>query len=53
MSKKNGFADPIALKPFDTDDKNLRRVVIETPKGGRNKFSFQQAEHIFELKTVL
>jgi inorganic pyrophosphatase len=53
MSKKNGFADPSALKPFDTDDRNLLRVVIETPKGSRNKFSFHQAEHIFELKTVL
>ena len=53
MSKKNGFGDPTALKPFDADDKNLLRVVIETPKGSRNKFSFHQAEHIFGLKTVI
>ena len=40
MSKKNGFADPTRLKPFDSDDKQLLRVVIETPKGSRNKFAF-------------
>ena len=53
MSKKNGLADPSRLKPLDSDDKQLLRVVIETPKGSRNKFAFNQDEHIFELKTVL
>jgi inorganic pyrophosphatase len=28
-------------------------VVIETPKGSRNKFAFEPEEHIFELKKVL
>src|SRR5437660_4892147 len=53
MSKKNGLADPTRLKPFDSDDKQMLRVVIETPKGSRNKFAFNPDEHIFELKKVL
>jgi len=53
MSKKNGLADPTRLNPFDTDDKKMLRVVIETPKGSRNKFAFEPDEHIFELKKVL
>jgi inorganic pyrophosphatase len=52
---KNGklLADPSRLKPFDSDDKQFLRVVIETPKGSRNKFAFDPEEHIFELKKVL
>jgi inorganic pyrophosphatase len=53
MSKKNGLADPSRLNPFDSDDKQLLRVVIETPKGSRNKFAFSADEHMFELKKVL
>jgi len=57
MSKKNGkqasLADPSQLKPLDSDDKRMLRVVIETPKGSRNKFAFDPKEHIFELKKVL
>jgi inorganic pyrophosphatase len=53
MSKKNGLADPSRLKPFDSDDKQMLRVVIETPKGSRNKFAFDPDEHVFELKKVL
>jgi inorganic pyrophosphatase len=40
MSKKNGLADLTRLKPFGSDDKQMLRVVIETPKGSRNKFAF-------------
>jgi inorganic pyrophosphatase len=53
MSKKNGLADPTRLKPFDSEDKRLLRVVIETPKGSRNKFAFDSDGRIFELKEVL
>jgi Inorganic pyrophosphatase len=57
MSKKNGthsaLAEPSRLKPFDADDKELLRVVIETPKGSRNEFAFNPDERIFELKKVL
>lgn len=56
MSKRSGnkgLADPSRLKPLHSDDKQLLRVVIETPKGSRNKFAFNPDEHIFELKKVL
>jgi inorganic pyrophosphatase len=53
MSKKNGLADPIRLKPFDSDHKEMLRVVIETPKGSRNKFAFDSDDRIFGLTKVL
>jgi len=53
MSKKIGLADPTRLNPLPTGNKRALRVVIETPKGSRNKFAFNQEEHIFELKKVL
>jgi inorganic pyrophosphatase len=52
VSKRRGLADPTRLKPFDRD-KNLLRVVIETPKGSRNKFAFDPDEEVFTLKKVL
>jgi inorganic pyrophosphatase len=57
MSKKNGkqasLADPSKLKPLGSDNKKMLRVVIETPKGSRNKFAFDPKQQIFELKKVL
>jgi len=53
MSKKNRLADPTRLKPFDAEDRQMLRVVVETPKGSRNKFAFDPDEHVFELKKVL
>jgi inorganic pyrophosphatase len=57
MSKRKvasrGMSNPAKLKPLDADDKQLLRVVIETPKGSRNKFAFNQEEQVFELKKVL
>jgi inorganic pyrophosphatase len=53
MSKKNRLANPSRLNSFDSDDKQLLRVVIETPKGSRNKFAFNQDDNIYELKKVL
>src|SRR6476620_5396341 len=56
MSRKNGrrgLADPVSLNPINTKDARILRVVIETPKGSRNKFAFNPDERIFELKTVL
>src|SRR2546430_338166 len=53
MSKKDGLADPTRLKPYDLNHKKMLRVVIETPKGSRNKFAFNPDEHVFELKKVL
>jgi inorganic pyrophosphatase len=51
--RKAALADPTRLEPFDSADKQVLRVVIETPKGSRNKFAFNADEHIFELKKVL
>ena len=51
--RSNGLADPIRLKPFDSDHKEMLRVVIETPKGSRNKFAFDPDDRIFGLKKVL
>jgi inorganic pyrophosphatase len=48
-----GLADPAKLQPFDQDDKDLTTVIIETPKGSRNKYAFDPQERIFALKKVL
>jgi len=50
---KNGGADLSRLNPLDSKDKQILRVVIETPKGSRNKFAFDPDQHVFELKKVL
>ena len=47
------LADPSRLKPFDDDDKDLIQVIIETPKGSRNKYAFDPKKKIFKLKKVL
>src|SRR5215469_15761574 len=57
MSKNGGergaLADPSQLRPLDKDDEGVIRVVIETPKGSRNKYAFNEDENVFELKKVL
>jgi len=45
--KRGGLADPSKLEPVDSDDRKMLRVVIETPKGSRNKFAFDPKQHIF------
>ena len=55
---KNGIssrslADPSRLRSMDEDDKQIFRVVIETPKGSRNKYAFNDEQKVFELKKVL
>jgi inorganic pyrophosphatase len=49
----NGLADPSRLAPTDAKDDAIIQVIIETPKGSRNKYAFDQDERIFELKRVL
>jgi inorganic pyrophosphatase len=51
-SKSNALADPSQLPPTDGDDKTIQ-VVIETPKGCRNKYAFDEDERVFMLKKVL
>ena len=50
---KGGLADPSRLKPFDEDDDEIVTVVIETPKGSRNKYAFDPDLKAFTLKKVL
>ena len=56
MPRNNGrgvLADPTHLRPSDDEDKDLIQVVIETPKGSRNKYAFDPDKKIFKLKRVL
>ena len=54
MAKKNSksLIDPTRLEPVRTKD-GLLQVIVETPKGSRNKFSFDVEQEIFSLKKVL
>ena len=54
MAKKNihAMADPTVLKPVDKQD-GILQVVIETPKGSRNKFAFDPEQRVFTLRKVL
>jgi inorganic pyrophosphatase len=52
--KKTGaLANPSHLQAVDEDDPAIIRVVIETPKGSRNKYAFDEEHRVFELKKVL
>jgi inorganic pyrophosphatase len=50
---RGGLADPSVLKPLDEDDDETIQVIVETPKGCRNKYAFDSEEKIFKLKKVL
>ncbi len=50
--QKQSYAAPTVLRPFDKDDKASVRVVIETPKGCRNKYKFEPELGVFVLSTV-
>jgi inorganic pyrophosphatase len=54
VAKKNskGMADPTVLKPIDKQQ-GVLQVVIETPKGSRNKFAFDPEQRVFALRKVL
>jgi inorganic pyrophosphatase len=54
MAKKRSksLIDPTRLEPVRKKD-GLLRVIVETPKGSRNKFSFDTKQEIFSLKSVL
>lgn len=51
--ERSGLADPSRLKAIDEDDDEIIRVIIETPKGSRNKYAFDEEERVFTLKKVL
>jgi len=49
---KRFLADPTRLKSFDKET-GLLHVVVETPAGSRNKFSFDPEQEVFHIKSVL
>jgi inorganic pyrophosphatase len=48
-----GLVVPTRLPAFDPKDSDFLVVVIETPKGSRNKYAFDPGERIFSLTKVL
>ncbi|HEY1575615.1 MAG TPA: inorganic diphosphatase [Terracidiphilus sp.] len=54
MPKKSArsMSNPVLLKPVDEND-GILQVIIETPKGSRNKFAFDEKQKIFVVKKVL
>jgi inorganic pyrophosphatase len=54
MAKKRAksLADPTRLKPVDKKS-GILQVIVETPKGSRNKYAFDPKQEIFSLKKVL
>ena len=46
------MADPTVLKPIDKQA-GILQVVVETPKGSRNKFAFDPEQRVFTLRKVL
>src|SRR5262249_19883482 len=55
MSKKSKrtIAAPMVLNPFQKGDKSTIQMIIETPKGSRNKYKFDPDQRIFKLNRVL
>ena len=52
-NQRNTLADPARLRPLDENFQQIINVVIETPKGCRNKYAYDSELKIFELKRVL
>ena len=50
MAKKaaKSMANPVRLKPVDKSD-GMIQVIIETPKGSRNKFAYDVEQNILRL----
>lgn len=54
MSKKSArsMSNPVLLKPVNKNN-GILQVIVETPKGSRNKFAFDEKQKIFTVKKVL
>jgi inorganic pyrophosphatase len=50
-SRSSSLVNPQDLSPTDGDGKI--QVIIETPKGSRNKYSFDDEQRVFAVKKVL
>jgi inorganic pyrophosphatase len=55
MAKKRNTnnSNLLRLPPRDDDDPRAIQVIIETPKGSRNKYAFDPDHNLFQLKKVL
>jgi inorganic pyrophosphatase len=51
--KKSTLAAPTTLRAVSEDDPKTIQVIIETPKGSRNKFGYDSKLGVFKLKKVL
>jgi len=51
--KKGSIADPTRLVAFDDKKNDVVQVVIETPKGSRNKFDYDPESNLFMLGGLL
>ena len=54
MGRKNtkSLANPTVLKPLEKQN-GILQVIVETPKGSRNKFAFDPDQRVFALRKVL
>jgi len=52
MAKTSKLKSPDQINPFNTGNKTLR-VVIETPKGSRNKFAYDPKLGAYTLSSIL
>jgi inorganic pyrophosphatase len=52
-TSKQSLTDPSQLSSFDATDRDILRVIVETPKGSRNKYAYDESLRIFALKKVL
>jgi hypothetical protein len=48
--QENDYTSPSELKSFRKQDKSIVQVVIETPRGGPNKYKFEPKIGSFKLK---
>ncbi len=55
MAKKHATnnSNLLCLPARDGDDPRIIQVIIETPKGSRNKYAFDPDHNLFQLKKVL
>lgn len=50
-TRHRSLADPAELPPLDGTDRI--QVIVETPKGSRNKYAFDPLQRVFGMKRVL
>ena len=51
--RKESFANPAMVEPHIAEEKELVRVIVETPRTSRNKYEFGSDLRLFELSKVL